>query len=78
MMIYTLHFQFNLAQLALKFLGGLNLVLGGLSPISPPPVEPPLTETSIVLDELTYPIDHDFGHFAYVQVVYMKNVVHIR
>jgi hypothetical protein len=29
MMISTLNFQFSLAQLALKFLGGLNLVLGG-------------------------------------------------
>jgi hypothetical protein len=53
MMISTLNFQFNLAQLALKFLGGLNLVLGGAKArLAPPPVEPPLLCCTAVYLEL--------------------------
>ena len=35
MMISALNFQFNLAQLALTFLGGLNLVLGAKARLAP-------------------------------------------
>jgi hypothetical protein len=45
MMISTLNFQFKLAQLALKFLGGgKSCPAGAKARLAPPPVEPPLLE----------------------------------